>query len=42
MGKKKYKPIDVKVADMSDEELNAIIQLRKKIDKPEKREAYIR
>lgn len=36
------KPINVKVADLNDEELGAIYQFRKKIDKPERREAYIR
>lgn len=42
MEKKIYNPIDVRIADVNDDELEAIMQLRKKIDKPEKREAYIR
>lgn len=35
------KPVDVRVANLSDEDLDLIVALRKKIKKPEEREGYV-
>jgi|GEM_PF-1344672 len=39
---KDLKPIDAKVADLKDEDLKAIIELRKKISEQKERESYIK
>jgi DnaJ-domain-containing protein 1 len=36
------KPMNVKVSDLSDDDLNAIVRLRKEIPKPEEREGFAR
>jgi len=39
---KNTKPINVQVADLSDGDLDIIVQLRKKVKEPEEREAYVK
>lgn len=39
---KNMKPINVQVADLSDDDLEIILKLRKMIKEPEEREAYVK